>query len=235
MAVATTPNSGYSISPQQVLQTLGKEYGPFEWTPRYDPALELVYTILSQHTSDINSERAFANLMTVFGSLEAVARADTAEIEKAVETAGLFRVKASRIRSALNQILASVGSFDLSFLREMPLEEAKCWLKQLDGIGPKSAAVVLCFALGMPAMPVDTHVFRVAKRIALLGPKVTIEQAHDILERLVSPEDVFAFHLLLINHGRETCKALRPRCDECVLAHACPSRPILQRSAKGAS
>ena len=212
------------------MELLGKEYGPFEWKARYDPASELVYTILSQHTSDVNSKRAFTNLMQRFGSLDVLARAEVQEIEEAIRTAGLFWVKAPRIKSVLNQVLKEVGSFDLSFLREMPLEEAKAWLRKLDGIGPKTAAIILCFALGMPAMPVDTHIFRVAKRIGLIGPKVTADQAHDILEPLVPPEEVFSFHLYLINHGRQVCKALRPRCAECVLAWGCPSRKKFERS-----
>ena len=118
-----------------------------------------------------------------------------------------------------------MGSFDLSFLAEMPLDEAKAWLLRLDGVGPKTAAIILCFSLGMPAMPVDTHIFRVSRRLGLIGPKVNADQAHDILEPMVEPEDVFAFHLYLINHGRQVCKAQRPRCGECVIAEGCPSRP----------
>ena len=214
------------LSAVEVMDALSPEYGPFHWEPRYDPASELVYTILSQHTSDINSERAFNNLMTTFGTLEAIASADVAQIEDAIRRAGLFRVKAPRIKQVLNEILDEVGSFDLSFLAEMPLEEAKDWLKRFNGIGPKTAAIILCFSLGLPAMPVDTHIYRVSRRLGLIGPKVTADQAHDILEPMVAPEDVFAFHLYLINHGRQVCKAIRPRCDSCVLAERCPSRGI---------
>ena len=214
------------------MHLLGKEYGPFEWEPRYDPASELVYTILSQHTSDVNSGRAFENLMSEFGSLEAIAGAQVQQIENAIRTAGLFRVKAPRIKGVLNEVYDELGSFDLSFLREMPLDEAKSWLKRLNGVGPKTAAIILCFSLGMPAMPVDTHIFRVAKRLGFIGPKVTADQAHDILEPVVPPGDVFAFHLYLINHGRQVCKALRPLCDRCVLAWGCPSRPLFQEKTK---
>ena len=214
-----------------VIEILGREYGPFEWSPRYDPASELVYTILSQHTSDVNSGRAFGNLMNTFGSLDAIAGADVEDIETAIRTAGLFRIKAPRIKAVLNQVLDEVGSFDLSFLREMPLDEAKVWLRRLDGIGPKTAAIILCFSIGMPAMPVDTHIFRVAKRLGLIGDKVTADQAHDLLEPQVAPDEVFSFHLYLINHGRRVCKARRPRCDECVLAWGCPSRDRFQTGA----
>ena len=223
------------VSVEDIMELLGGEYGPFEWAPRYDPALELVYTVLSQHTSDINSKRAFDSLMATFGSLAALAAADVADIEDAIRPAGLFRVKAPRIKTLLNQVHAEIGSYDLTFLREMPLEQAKSWLKRRDGIGPKTAAIVLCFSLGLPAMPVETHIYRVAKRLALIGPKVTADRAHDILEPMVAPEDVFAFHLYLINHGRRVCKALRPRCGDCVLAWGCPSRHLFQQPADGAS
>ena len=218
-----------------VIGILSTEYGPFEWGPRYKPAEELVYTILSQHTSDINSHRAFENLMANFGSLEAVAEADVSEIEQAIKTAGLFRVKAPRIKAVLERVLDEVGSMDLSFLGEMGLDEAKAWLLRFDGIGPKTAAIILCFSLGMPAMPVDTHIFRVSKRLGLIGPKVNVDKAHDSLESMVNPDEVFSFHLCLINHGRLICKAQRPKCDQCVLAEICPSKPKLQRMVKEAN
>ena len=218
------------VTPRDVMSLLGAEYGPMEWQPRYDPASELVYTILSQHTSDINSERAFRTLMATFGSLEAVAAADAGDIENAIRSGGLAKTKAPRIKAILNEVMRKVGSYDLTFLAEMPLDEAKAWLKELDGVGPKTAAIILCFSLGLPAMPVDTHIYRVAKRLGFFGPKVSAEQAHDILEPMVEPEDVFAFHLYLINHGRQVCKARRPRCSECVLAWGCPSRDLPEDS-----
>ena len=131
---------------------------------------------------------------------------------------------------AVHEVVRKVGSYDLSFLAEMPLDEAKSWLKELDGVGPKTAAIILCFSLGLPAMPVDTHIYRVSKRLGFIGPKVSAEQAHDILEPMVAPGDVFAFHLYLINHGRQVCKARRPRCGECVLAWGCPSSEVVGTS-----
>jgi endonuclease-3 len=222
------------VAVADVMLLLGPEYGPFEWNPRYDPASELVYTILSQHTSDINSGRAFKNLMATFGTLDEIASASVGDIEDAIRMGGLAKVKAPRIKTVLNQVQEELGSFDLSFLGEMPLDEAKAWLKRLDGIGPKTAAIILCFSLGMPAMPVDTHIYRVAQRLGLVGKKISAEKAHDVLEAKVEPEDVFDFHLLLINHGRQVCKALRPCCDRCVLAWGCPSRAGFERKAKKA-
>ena len=214
-----------------VMTYLGPEYDPVEWRPRYDPAWELVYTILSQHTSDINSERAFKSLRERYGSLYEIAGAPVSELEEAIRMGGLARVKAPRIKAVLQQVEEELGSYDLSFLREMPLDEAKAWLKHLPGIGPKTAAIILCFSLGMPAMPVDTHIYRVSKRLGLIGPKVTAEKAHDILEAKVPPEDVFAFHMYLIRHGRQVCKAQRPRCHGCALGWGCPSRRSFEAAA----
>ena len=208
---------------RDVMEILGPEYGPVEWIPRYNPAEELVYTILSQHTSDLNSERAFNNLMKTFGTLEAIGEAPPEEIESAIRMGGLSKTKAPRIKAILNLVLEEVGSFDLSFLAEMPLEEAKAWLKKLPGIGPKTAAIILCFSLGMPAMPVDTHIYRVSQRLGLIRKKINAEKAHDILEPMVAPEDVFAFHIYLIRHGREVCKAQRPKCGQCIISDHCPS------------
>ena len=220
-----------SVSPEDAIVLLARQYGPVEWAPRYDPISELVNTILSQHTSDINSERAFRNLRKRFESFETVAAVDVKEIEEVIRPAGLFRIKASRIKAVLNDILDEVGSLDLSFLSEMPLDDAKIWLRKLNGIGPKTAAIILCFAFGMPAMPVDTHIYRISKRLGFIGSKVSADQAHEILESQVPSENVFAFHMYLISHGRQVCKALRPRCDKCVLAWGCPSSGKFRRSA----
>ena len=228
------PSKDAAVSVEDVMDALGKEYGPVEWRVRLDPASEVVLTILSQHTSDVNSGRAFDNLMAAFGSLEAIAAAPVARIEDAIRMGGLAKVKAPRIKDALNRILEEVGSFDLSFLREMDLAEAKAWLKRLPGVGPKTAAIILCFSLGMPAMPVDTHIYRVSKRLGLIGPKVSADQAHDILEPMVAEDEVFAFHMFLIRHGRRICKAQRPLCDQCVLAWGCPSRHLFDPSAQPA-
>ena len=211
------------LAPQEILRRLGPAYGPQSWRPRYDPVSELVFTILSQHTSDLNSERAFQQLQDRFGSWEAVAEADPQAIAELIRMGGLAQVKAPRIKAVLNRVLELRSALDLDFLGELPLEEAKAWLLALPGVGRKTAAVVLCFALGMPAMAVDTHVHRVAKRLGLIGAKTTADQAHDLLEAMVAPEDVFAFHVYLITHGRQVCKAPRPLCDRCVLLDGCPT------------
>ena len=126
---------------------------------------------MSQHTSDINSSRAYRRLMDRFITLDAVASADVREIEEAIAPGGLAKIKAPRIKEVLNKVLELNDSLDLSFLREMPLKDAKAWLRQLPGIGPKSAGIVLSFSLGMPAMAIDTHIYRVSQRLGVIGPK----------------------------------------------------------------
>ena len=206
------------------IEMMTQQYGPFTHEARLPPTDEMVFTILSQHTSDINSRRAYRSLMETFSSLEAVASADVTDIEKAIALGGLAKIKAPRIKAVLNKILELNGELDLSFLREMPLNDAKTWLRQLPGIGPKSAGIVLSFSLGMPAMAIDTHIYRVSQRLGVIGPKVSVDKAHQILEDKVEPEEVFNFHVSYINHGRQVCKAQRPLCPECVVGGLCPSR-----------
>ena len=205
------------------LLALEAEQGPVKWEPRFDAVSELVFTILSQHNSDVNAFRAYDSLRDAFGSWEDVADADPEDIARVIWNGGLSRIKAPRIKAVLQDIRERCGSLDLDFLAAMPLEEAKQWLRELDGVGPKTAAIVLSFALGMPAMPVDTHIHRVSRRLGLIGPKVTADQAHDILESSVPPERVFALHVHIIAHGRQVCRARRPLCDKCVLSERCPS------------
>ncbi|MBI2856373.1 MAG: endonuclease III [Chloroflexi bacterium] len=182
-----------------------------------------MFTILSQHTSDVNALKAYQSLLDALGPWERVAQAESEDIARAIWIGGLSRVKAPRIKAVLQAVQEKRGNLDLHFLKELPLPEAKAWLRELPGVGPKTAAIVLCFALGMPAMPVDTHIYRVSKRLGFIGDKTSADQAHDILEGAVAPEQVFAFHVYLITHGRRVCKARRPMCQVCVLKEGCPS------------
>jgi endonuclease-3 len=188
---------------------------------------ELVLTILSQNTSDTNSGRAFMRLITRFPTWEELMHAPIGEIEAEISVGGLAKQKAPRIKAALQAIHDVRRDLDLDFLREMPLDDAKDWLRGLNGVGPKTAACVLMFALGRPAIPVDTHVHRVAQRLGLVPGDMTPERAHVLLEGMLEPELVYPFHLLLIKHGRRLCHARAPRCAECPLRPDCPTGTAL--------
>jgi endonuclease-3 len=212
-----------SATPDIVLARLRPRYGEMRWRPHGDPVSELILTILSQHTNDTLSGKAFARLLATFPGWDAVAAAPVALVEQAIRDGGLARQKAPRIQAVLARIRDERGAFDLGHLETLPLDEAKVWLQSLPGVGPKTAACVLMFALGRPALPVDTHVYRVSRRLGLIGPKVTEAKAHALLEPLVPPGEMFAFHVALIKHGRHTCTAQRPHCGDCPLADICPS------------
>ncbi len=191
----------------------------------------LVGTILSQNTSDVNSGRAFDSLIATFGSWEAIASAPVEHIARAIRLGGLSRIKAVRIKQILEEIEREQGRISLDFLEAMNMSEARDYLMHLPGVGLKTASCVLLFALGKPCLPVDTHVFRVAKRLGLIDPRVSIEQAHSLLQEQIPPSKVYQFHLHLIEHGRRICHARRPRCDECVLKGSCPSSLVRERAA----
>ncbi len=210
----------------EIISLLAQQYGPRPWRARRDPISELIFTILSQNTSDANSKRAFDRLLSRFGSWEAVASAPVEEIAESIWAGGLARMKAPRIKHILKAIREKRGSLELGFLRDMPLSEAKAWLRELPGVGPKTAACVLLFPLGVPALPVDTHVYRVAKRLGLIAPKVSVEEAHELLEAMLLAAQVYEFHVYLVEHGRRTCIARRPHCPQCVLREGCPSNVI---------
>jgi endonuclease-3 len=195
-------------------------YGP-KPERKHDALNTLVATILSQNTNDVNRDQAFKELRRRFPDWEAVREAEPVQIVDAIRVAGLANQKGPRIQEALRIITERAGQLSLDFLADMELDEARRWLVSINGIGPKTAAIVLCFAFGKPAFPVDTHIHRVTKRIGLIGPQVNREQAHVILESLVPPELCYAFHINLIEHGRRVCKAPRPLCEICNLRDHC--------------
>lgn len=219
----------------EVVRRLHQEYGERPPRKRLPPIDELIETILSQNTSDLNSGRAYAGLLGRFSSLGAVAEAPEAEVVEAIKVGGLARIKALRIQAVLREVLKRRGDLDLGFLAGLPLEEARAWLRSLPGVGPKTAACVLLFSLGLPALPVDTHVFRVGQRLGLLGPRTTPDQAHPILESQVAPREVYALHMGLIIHGRQVCHARRPECGRCIFADRCPARSLLKAAAGSAA
>lgn len=201
-------------------------YGELEPPRRSDPLEELVLTVLSQNTSDANSFRAYESLRRRFPTWEELAAARPSEVAAAIRSGGLANVKAPRILAILREIRNREGSLDLSLLRRMPDAEAREYLTSLPGVGPKTAAVVLAFSLGRPALPVDTHVHRVASRLGLIPPKASAQRAHEVLEEITPPDIRVEMHVGLIRLGREICKAGRPRCEDCPLAGLCPTAPL---------
>ncbi len=185
------------------------------------PLDELVSTILSQNTSDAHRDRAFEQLRRQFPSWEQVRDAPVEQVIEAIRPAGLANQKGPRIQKALRQISAERQELSLDFLADMPLEEARGWLMKMEGVGPKTAAIVLLFSLGRAAFPVDTHVHRVSRRLGLIGPQVSAEKAHTLLEEMIPPAEYYALHLNLIRHGRQMCRARNPQCAACVLNDVC--------------
>ena len=208
---------------ESVLNLLVSTYGDRHWTQRLDPVGELIQTILSQNTSDSNSHRAFRNLMTTFVNWENVAAAATLQIADAIRTGGLADVKARYIKSTLEALYQDTPDFNLLFLKDMEIQRARAWLMRLPGVGMKTASCVLLFSLGMPAFPVDTHVYRVSQRLGILDPRISVDAAHLKLENMVKPRDIYRCHVLLIEHGRKICKAQRPLCNPCPLKDICSS------------
>jgi endonuclease-3 len=204
----------------RVHEALLAEYGDHAWRPG-DPVSSLVSTILSQNTNDVNRDRAFARLRERFPTWETVRDGPEEALAEAIRPAGLAPTKAPRIQEALRRITARQGEISLAFLAEMELEEARAWLLDLPGVGPKTAAIVLLFALGRLAFPVDTHVHRVACRLGLLPERTSRERAHELMEALVPPDLYYALHLNLIAHGRAVCHARNPDHERCVLREEC--------------
>ncbi len=206
---------------QSAARRLAGAYGPRPFPGPGDPLGELIQTILSQSTSDINSGRAYVALRARFPTWPELLDAPVEEVYAAIRPAGLGNIKAPRIQQTLAAILRRSGGLSLDFLAGMPLAEARRWLTDLDGVGPKTAACVLMFALGMPALPVDTHVHRVSLRLGLIASGVSAEKAHALLEAALEPAQVYPFHLHMIQHGRQVCHARGPACGRCPLADAC--------------
>ncbi len=206
---------------RQVYDLLVAAYGEPAWRPHLPPVDELVSTILSQATSDVNRDRGFRRLKERFADWQAVMEAPEAAVREAIWPAGLANQKAPRIQNALRIIMAERGALTLDFLAERPPEEAIAWLTAIKGVGVKTASIVLLFSFGMPAFPVDTHVHRITRRLGLIGSRVSAERAHTLLADLGPPDTYYAMHLNLIRHGREVCLARSPRCARCPLRSMC--------------
>lgn len=205
----------------KIHETLLKAFGEPIWRNPLPAIDELVSTILSQNTNDINRDRAFEALHAKFPTWEQVRDAKESDVIDAIRPAGLANQKGPRMQQVLKAITEERGSLDLNFLADLPIEEARSWLMKFNGVGPKTAAIVLCFSLNRPAFPVDTHVYRVTGRIGLRPEKLNVEQAHPYLESVFPPETYYAAHLNIIRLGREICNARKPLCMNCPVVDLC--------------
>ncbi len=205
----------------RIHELLLEHYGEPTWRNPLPAIDELVSTILSQNTNDINRDRAFGLLRAALPTWEAVRDAPVEKVMDAIRPAGLANQKGPRIQQVLKAITEERGSLNLEFLRTWPREEGRAWLTKFHGVGPKTAAIVLQFSLGIPAFPVDTHVYRVTGRLGLRPEKMGVEEAHRHFEALLPESTYYAAHLNIIRHGREVCHAQNPECDGCVLKQHC--------------
>jgi len=206
-----------------VYQLLGEVYGIKEWTPRREPLHELISTILSHRTTQANEAKAFSQLWQRYGSWEAIREAPVEGIVAAIAPANWPEQKAPRIKAVLDRIIAERGAPDISFLADLPIDQGLAWLEALPGVGPKTASLVLLFCFHKPVLPVDTHVHRVSRRVGLIPPRATAEQAHALLPALL-PRDadvLWNFHLNMLRHGQQICIWDEPRCERCVLRAHC--------------
>jgi endonuclease-3 len=211
---------------ERIAAALEAEYGSKVWRQGDDPLSQLIKTILSQNTTDTNSLRAFDNLRRRFPTWAEVEKAPVKEVAEAIRSGGLARIKAERIKKILSQVCEAHPGCDLSFLSTWPTEQIKEFLGQFVGVGEKTIACVLLFALGRPVMPVDTHILRVSKRLGLIPEKADAQKAHHLLQTVVPENLIYPLHLNLIQHGRRTCRARNPACRQCVLRRMCLGYPL---------
>lgn len=226
MPTSITP----TIHLARVYETLIATYGEPKNEPDYDPLGGLIATILSQHTSDINSERAYQQLITAFPTWEAVRAAATDKIAAAIKSGGLANVKSIRIQDVLHTLTErqqeqggtkTLAAFLSDELAKRTTDEALAYLRTLPGVGSKTAACVLMFNLDRPAFPIDTHVLRTSQRLGLIGSKVSADLAHTLFAKVIPLEWVYPLHVNLIRHGRQICHAQRPACGACPLYGEC--------------
>ncbi len=206
----------------EIRQRLIDAFGMPEWRDPLPPVDELVSTILSQNTNDDNRDAAFQNLVACFDDWQSVMNANTEEVVDAIRTAGLGNQKGPRIQKALKAIAtATDGNLSLEFLRDLSHEEARNWLMNLKGVGPKTAAIVLLFSMGIPAFPVDTHIYRVTGRLGIRPQGLSVVKTHAYLEACIPKDAYYDLHLNLIRLGREVCGARKWHCYRCPLVDLC--------------
>jgi len=206
---------------KQIIKLLEKEYGIPEQDGFPEPLDELVFTILSQNTNDRNRDRAWQNLWRVFPDYESILSSPRKKLEKAIRIAGLAEQKSKSIIVILKKLKKENGKFTLKFLKNYDRDKAREYLMSFKGVGPKTAACVLLFSLNKPAFPVDTHIFRVTKRLGLIPRKATPEKASAIMEGCVPQTWYHSFHINLIRHGRAICHPSNPECQRCVIKTHC--------------
>jgi endonuclease-3 len=204
-----------------VIQNLRAVYGVPQAERGLDPLDVLIETILSQSTTNTNSRRAFESLKRRFPDWDRARRARVSSIEAAIRSGGLARQKSVRIKRLLNEIYERRSSLDLSFLCTAPIEEAREFLASFKGVGPKTVACTLLFACNRPVFPIDTHIFRIARRLRLIPEKCSDEEAHRLMERMIPEGRYFETHINLIRHGRRVCRPQNPLCDTCCLIDYC--------------
>jgi endonuclease-3 len=204
-----------------IIENLRAVYGMPQLEPGLDPLDVLIQTILSQSTTNINSHRAFENLKRRFPTWEQARRARVSSIEAAIRCGGLSRQKSVRIKKLLNEIHKRRGSLDLSFLCSVPIDQARQFLYSFSGVGPKTVACTLLFACRRPVFPIDTHIFRIARRLGLLPQRCSDEQAHSLMEAILPKDRYYEVHVNLIRHGRRICRPQNPLCDDCCLIDYC--------------
>ena len=204
-----------------IAERLLDRYGEIDITAS-DPLEELITTILSQNTNDTNRDRAYRSLIDRFGNLTAVKDAPVGEIAEAIRIGGLHNQKSIRIKDVLERIIHERGSLDISFLADLPLDEAMNWLLSFSGVGRKTAGIVMLFSFDKPYFPVDTHIKRVTQRLGLIRSK---DDPHQRMNALLSPNPTLMqqLHLHLIRLGREICHPRHPDCANCPLLEHCPS------------
>ncbi len=213
-----------------VYELLIEAYGVPTNEPDYDPLGGLIGTILSQHTSDINSGRAYQQLVVTYPTWEEVRDAPTYKVAEAIKSGGLANIKSVRIQDVLHTLTerqtedgqqGSLSRYLLQKLRACAPEEGWRYLRTYPGVGPKTAACVLMFNMDEPVMPIDTHVLRTSKRLGLIGEKVSADLAHTLFAKVIPTEWVYPLHVNLITHGRQICHAQRPECSVCTLYNEC--------------
>lgn len=218
---ARPPRTGTRAQVLEIVRRLAETYGPLPYERRHPPVSELVTTLLSHSTTDVNQERAFRRLRARYPTWDEVRQAPTADVEDAVRVAGLANQKAPRIQETLDRIADEPRGRDLEWLGEVPLAEAMAYLTSFTGVGPKTAGCVMCFSFDAHIVPADTHVHRIAVRTGIVPSGATAMAAQERLTRWVPVGQAFATHMRMIAHGRTVCQARAPRCEECSLVSAC--------------